>query len=366
MVTNRRQSNDINGFKFSMEGIVAQNVIRPEDSKASYAVFMIPNLESPSGDTVFTPPNRRRAARLNLAAGGWKITLDRVENYDSVVDSLRVNSGFAVTQIGRLERDNDKAFTAKDAEEILNALAWYVSFASGRWTSPILTQGYDQEDKPIWQLWDIPRIVSYRARASWMDLLCSQHFADPFPGFLKLWLDDAWEETVRVAIHWYVEANAQAGSIEGSIVLTQTAFELLSHAVLVEHNSWLSGEGYDKLSASDRFRLLFRWASIPSTIPAELKSLTKDAKADNWHDTSTAMTMIRNSITHPTQKNRKKLGKHSIETRYEVWTLGLWNLELCLLRLFDYRGSYRSRITKQWTGEVELVPWIANQQATSI
>jgi hypothetical protein len=53
---------------------------------------------------------------------------------------------------------------------------------------------------------------------------------------MNVWLDDTWEEVIRVAIHWYIEANAQAGSVEGSIVQTQTAFELLASAVLTDHN----------------------------------------------------------------------------------------------------------------------------------
>ena len=96
---------------------------------------------------------------------------------------------------------------------------------------------------------------------------------------MKLWLDDTWEEVIRVAIHWYIEANALAGSIEGSIVLTQTAFELLSSAVLTDHNGWLSQEGYDKLAAADRIRLLFLWAGIPTGIPGELSHLVKLAKS---------------------------------------------------------------------------------------
>jgi len=84
-----------------------------------------------------------------------------------------------------------------------------------------------------------------------MDSNHGDQFEAPFPGFLKLWQDDSWEEVTRVAIHWYIEANAQAGSIEGSIVLTQTAFELLASAVLVENHGWLSTDGYEKLAAAD-------------------------------------------------------------------------------------------------------------------
>src|SRR6266446_6313316 len=55
-----------------------------------------------------------------------------------------------------------------------------------------------------------------------------------FPGFMRLWKDPDWNQTLRVAIHWYVESNAQAGAIEGSLVLQQLAIELLAWRVFVE------------------------------------------------------------------------------------------------------------------------------------
>ena len=61
-------------------------------------------------------------------------------------------------------------------------------------------------------------------------------------------------------------------------------------------------------------------------------------------DTAAAMTTIRNTITHPTRKNREKFGTHPSEARTETWNLGLWALELCLLRMFDYNGTYACRL----------------------
>ena len=363
-ISGSNQSNGLDGYKASLTGIITQRVIRPKDHAASYALFLLPNFEAPSGQAVARPRNGWRAARLVLAAGGWKITLDNVENDKAVKESLDAGSGFAITQIGRLERDDGKPFTAGDAIIILDTLGWYVSFTCGRWTGPFLARGYDTDSKLIWEIWDTHRTVPYRNWFSWMDTCHREHFEDPFPGFLKLWHDDTWKEVVRVAIHWYIEANAQAGSIEGAIVLTQTAFELLSSAVLVENHGWLSTDGYEKLAAADRIRLLFLWAGIPTAIPPELDNLIKVAKADNWPDAPTAMTMIRNTITHPTRKNREKFSKHTTAARIDAWSLGLRSLELCLLRLFGYRGTYGSRLKQRYSGEVVQVPWAIDQSST--
>lgn len=345
------------GHRLCVSGIVDEQVIRPADAEAGYVMFLLPNLKGPMGRTISHSDKGMHAARLVVCGSGWKITLDKVDNENSVCDFLKAQSGFGITQVGRLECENGKTFKADEALPILRALAWYISFAYGRWTGPCLPTGFAADGTQLWQVWHCSRTVPYRERQSWMDYCHFEHFEAPFPGFLKLWLDENWEEVIRVAIHWYIEANAQAGSIEGSIVLTQTAFELLSSAVLVENHGWLSTDGYEKLAAADRIRLLFLWAGIPTAIPPELDNLTRLAKADNWPDTSTAMTMIRNTITHPTRKNRDKFGKHPREARTDAWTLGLWNLELCLLRLFEYRGTYGNRVRKSPTGDVDPVPW---------
>lgn len=335
----------------SLTGIVKGQIVRPADGPATYAMFLLPNFDQHSG------------RRLTLRGGGWIISLDSVDDRKNVEDYLKANSGFGMTQVGRLEREDQSPFSAVEAQAALRAMAWYVSFAAGRWTGPCLTTGFDGGGKQVWQVWDYNRTVPFRHRESWLDSAHDDQFEEPFPGFMKLWLDDTWEEVVRLAIHWYIEANALAGSTEGSIVLTQTAFELLASAILTDHDGWLSQEGSDKLAAADRIRLLFLWAGIPTGIPCELGDLVKLAKAfedfmlNKTPDAASAMTTIRNTIAHPTRKNREKFGKHTYEGRYDVWKLGIRNLELCLLKLFGHRGTYADRITRKWHGVVVPVPW---------
>jgi hypothetical protein len=358
-VTGISSSMSGDAFSASLSGIINERVVRPADGPVTYAMFLLPNFDQPSGHGVLYPDRSRRASRLTLRGSGWIINLDSVDDRKNVEDNLKANSGFGMTQLGRLEREDQSPFSAIDAQAALRALAWYVSFAAGRWTGPCLPTGFDASGKQVWQVWDYNRTVPFRHRESWLDRVHGDQFEEPFPGFMKLWLDDTWEEVVRLTIHWYIEANA----LEGSIVLTQTAFELLASAILVDHNGWLSQEGSDKLAASDRIRLLFLWAGIPTGIPGELGDLLKLARSfedfmlNKIPDAASAMTTIRNTITHPTRRNREKFGKHTYEGRTDAWTLGMRNLELCLLKLFEHRGTYADRITRKWQGEVEPMPW---------
>jgi hypothetical protein len=345
------------GHCASLSGIVGERVIRPSDGPVNQVLFLLPNFPFVVGQPVDYPDGSSRKNRLTLAGGGWVITLDAVQNQKEVEEFLESRSGFGVTHLGRLEKADGTSFTAEAALAVLDAFVWYVSFAAGSWTGPCLPTGFDAAGKQVWQVWECYRPVAFVERPSWLDRHHGNQFEAPFPGFIKLWFDENWEEVVRFAVHWYVEANAQAGSIEGSIVLTQTAFELLASAVLVERHGWLSTDGYEKLAAADRIRLLLLWAGIPTAVPPELVDLTRQAKADNWPDTPTAAAMIRNTITHPTKKNRERFGKHLAGARAEVWMLGLWHLELCLLRLFEYQGAYGNRLKSRYVGRVEQVPW---------
>ena len=41
------------------------------------------------------------------------------------------------------------------------------------------------------------------------------------------------------------------------------------------------------------------------------------------------------------------------EAREEALDLGLWYLELCLLKMLDHKGEYKNRINLKY----EMVPW---------
>src|SRR5208283_4320996 len=94
-----------------------------------------------------------------------------------------------------------------------------------------------------------------------------------FPGFLSRISDPSWSETIAYAIHWYLEVHNQSGAVQGAIVFGQTALEMLGWSLLVDHQRNISREGYDKLPASDKIRLLLTTVSIPREIPSSFAKL---------------------------------------------------------------------------------------------
>ena len=347
----------IGGLSEQISGLIQGDIVRGQPSHMAEGRFIMSNMPLVLGTCVSFPDGSLRRGRIQLAARGWILTLDPVPNQKELIDAIQGGSGYGITYSGKIAKEDGSTFSPSDAEQFLDAFSWYSSFAVGRWVGAFLLQGIDASGGTAWQSWRKRRVDPYSYRTSWVDFQFANIFQDPFPGFVELWFDPDWHEELLTVIHWYLAANSQSGAIEGSIVQTQTAFELLSSAVLVEQKTWLSTGGYEKLPAADRIRLLLHWAGIPTSIPAALSDLSSRASSENWCDTAEAMTAIRNTITHPTKKNRIKFAANSFQTRFDTWNLGLWNLELCLLRLFNHDGGYANRITRKWAGQIDRVPW---------
>jgi len=348
---------NLGGQSEQISGLIQGDILRGQPLPVAEARFIVSNLPLVLGTGISFPDGSLRRGRIQLAARGWILKLDPVPNHKELTAAIQGGSGYGITYSGKIAKEDGSEFTPSEAENLLDAFSWYSSFAVGRWVGAFLLQGIDASGSTAWQSWSGRRVDPYAYRTSWVDFLFANIFQDPFPGFVELWFDTDWHEELLTVIHWYLAANSQSGAIEGSIVQTQTAFELLSSAVLVEQKTWLSTGGYEKLPAADRIRLLLHWAGIPTDIPTALSELSSRASSENWSDTAEAMTAIRNTITHPTKKNRIKFAANSFQTRLDTWNLGLWNLELCLLRLFKYNGGYANRLTRTWAGQTDIVPW---------
>jgi hypothetical protein len=173
------------------------------------------------------------------------------------------------------------------------------------------------------------------------------------------WSDADWKQVLQLAIDLYVTANHQESSQIG-LVIAQSALELLAWAILVERRQTLSPEGFEKLAAADTVRLLLELAGVPRAIPAALNALASTSppgqKGGTWRDGPHAVTDLRNGMVHPTKSRRVKLGVPTLPW-FEAARLSLWYVELVLLRLLDYEGPYRNRLTFReedvpWTGGV--------------
>jgi hypothetical protein len=253
-------------------------------AKASYVEFLVPQLKTQKGRPIRYGQGLR-CARHKLTGGDWSITLDELKNCDDTWKELEKNSGYGVTHVGRLHRADNAPFDSETTRHVLRGLGWYLSFASGRWTGPVLTRGFDASGGLLWDLWDAWRIVSCVERETWIKPHMTEQFEEPFTGFFKAWDNPNLTEVIEIAMHWHVEANGQAGSIEGAIVLTQAALEMLASTMPVAKHAGMSKNAFDSLAAGERTKRLFEWAGIPTTLlPAfrDLAAVVSIVDPENW------------------------------------------------------------------------------------
>jgi type I restriction enzyme M protein len=137
---------------------------------------------------------------------------------------------------------------------------------------------------------------------------------------------------------------------EGVLFRNETAFVQTKRKLLDDCDLWsVVSLPAGVFLAADRLRLLLSSLSIPAAIPSELTELSK---WPNLADAPQVLTQVRNSIVHPQRKTKL----HTPELA-ECWNLGLWLLELVLLRLFDHNGGYGKRLTTRFAGGLSQVPW---------
>jgi len=276
------------------------------------------------------------------------------------------NESYSFSHHLLLRRRDRAAFPCSEAHRALETLFTFLSFCAEHWSAPTLVAGCDKSGAVVMEDWGSPRIGTRHSPRNWLDLHHGDAMLEIFPVFSRRMADSKWREAIRTAVYWYVRADTNHVGPDGAIILLQAALERLAWYILVQHRRAISDDGFLKLPAADKFRLLLDACSIPLQIPVLLTQLTKAAKAQNaeqdWIDGPQAFVSVRNQLVHPRKPRRLK----GARAYYEVLQLGKWYLELVLLRTFGFNGQYANRLKiPRSHGDVELVPWVGTGGSAS-
>jgi hypothetical protein len=322
--------------------------------------FHLANFHSYLGDAIHHEGWGASRGRLVLRHHQWRITLDQVVGDDTLRKTLEAEGGFAITNVGCIERTDGRAFSKHKAGDLLSALHYFFSFCRGIWCGPTLAVG-ELRGATSWLRWVPLRLTRWRNRRSWWPQREWQQAAKisrAFSGFMTLWNRSLWRDPLTNCIHWYVEANSDAGGIEGGLILVQTALELLSWLVAVEdpRTRRFAEKHFDKWAADERIRHLLTILRIPAAVPtADLPELTTALPKIARQDGLGALVTIRNAVVHPRRAKRTALSRIGIAARIDALSLSLWFLEMSLLRRFGYRGIYYSRLRSGYSDEIRAV-----------
>ena len=297
---------------------------------------------------IFHITNCSWTGRLLLEANGWRVTIDSLEPkmFAKLSKSLEDEGGYGITHVAKIERIDNLTFTPEEALDLLNGLRFFLSFSAGIWVTPMFPIGFDSNNKRVWEQWYSPVISAYTGGvSSWFPKQKTQSLSEAFVGFMNLWQDQDWQQPIKLAIHWYVESNLQAGAIDGSIILTHSALELLYQHKIGKHTQYASKklESLFKMS-----KLPINHADIHSDFIKELLGFAEGKKISMPE----AITEIRNRLTHL----KKMEAIHPVSIRRDTWRLSLWYLELIILYLINYRGVYKNRLRFTWEGDYDELP----------
>jgi len=214
------------------------------------------------------------------------------------------------------------------------------------------------ENQCVWSDFSDYYVDSYKYVRSWPKQNSKHDFDQLWCNFNKLWKHEDNKDFLTSLIHWYVEANGNSVFSEGSIIMAQTALELVYNWWIIEQKRMIIGKDTENINASNKIRLLLSQLNLSQEMPDRIPNLIDFMnKTENIPDIPEAIVYIRNAIVHSQVEKRKKLSAIHGLAIFEALQVYLWYIELSLLRILDYKGEYSNRCTNIYKKK-EFVPWI--------
>ena len=235
---------------------------------------------------------------------------------------------------------------------MIEALTLFCSFARGVYCGLTLLTGISQSGEPAWERWGVTNVEPWKGYRSWFDARNGRILEDVFPGFWAQYQRLQRDDRTRVALEWYLESNGQK-ALHSSIVLSQAALERLSFQQVGRKLTAREMGRKERETEGEWIARALSQAGVDCTIPPSYTALEQLRRANGFDHGPHTIVEIRNDLIHQDMS----YGILSADVYRQAKELGLWYVEVLLLKLFDYNGIYANRLTQKWRGEVEPVPW---------
>jgi hypothetical protein len=335
---------------YTFEGHSFHCTIGPASTPVGKIRFMLPNMRELFGKEICdTVSGNHQDGRFFFEDDDYKITIDKLVNFADLWQLLRTKGGFMLLYSGKLEKKSG-SFLVSDLKDYLFSVAHFLYLLNGQRTAPLFLEAGDGEGT-IFRDYPCHNIQIYKQNGCWSDFQWFDDLSPLWQAFRKLWVVDKDRDFLMTVLHWYVEANSGAAFIEGSIILAQTALELLFNWFIVEKKGLISKKDAKKKSAEENIRLLLTTIQGSLDIPPACEELLqlKDI-TDGPH----ALTKIRNALVHGDEYKRVNfLMEVDYNAKYQALKLARWYIELTLLYILGYQGRYFNTAFRV----NENVPW---------
>jgi hypothetical protein len=321
--------------------------------------FSIPNFKNLLGSvTKFNNGRGGTLSRLSLENDKYVIEIDKSLDYNNQLRKLKNKGGFLILYNG-LIKSKKRDLSIIETKSIFTCLDLFLTFLMGRRTSTIFHSGYFENEK-IWTDYSTKTNLIYKEPESWTLRNSIEGIDGLFKKFSTLLKNENDRDFLKTVIHWYIEANNNSGYIEGSIIMAQTALELIYNWLLIEKKKLIKGNDAININAANKIRLVLSQIKLENDVPSSLTELTKlikESKEDS--DAPEVIVQIRNAIIHSQLEKRKKLLNITIEAKSEALKLYIWYIELSILYILNYKGKYSNRCSKASFPEDREtdVPW---------
>lgn len=298
--------------------------------------------------------------RLILENKDYIITIDKHKDYKNSYELLSASGGYLLLYSGEIQKKSSH-ITFEELNTLHHCLSTYLSFLNGQRCSPLFLQGI-HEDEIVWTDYTGYTSNLFKHVHSWPQKFAIDGLNEMWNEFYELWNNENDKDFLISAIHWYIEGNSNSGYLEGSIVMIQTALELIYNWLIIEKKKLLYGKDGESISAANKIRLLLSQFHTKIELPKSFENLKTYLDSSNdIHDEIDLFVQIRNSIIHSQEEKRKKLSKIPTQVKYEAQQLGLWYLEISLLKILKFAGKYSNRCSEKF-GPKENEEYLPNNQ----
>ena len=322
--------------------------------------FSLVNFPDYIGSPVRYGPARAEGfvrSRLDTSSDDCQCRVDAIAAVRDLRKQSARDAGFLISHVGEWVPSSG-SMSASEALATLKMLHFWFGFLRGAWAGPVFPQGLT-DGEIVWRHYAPWKLSENQAVKTWLPerTPIDHDLTNLFSGFINRWRDPAWQDPLRLAISWLVEANSPRCALEVKTVLSQVALELLAWVHLVETQRLHSRADFNKISAAGRIRSLLHHIRVPTDIPDCLTHL--GALLDNdAFDGPGVIARIRNALVHASEGNRDKTALLKGNHYLECSQLALQYLELAILEVCGHSGHYSQRTFQGWKGDDEvIVPW---------
>jgi hypothetical protein len=254
-----------------------------------------------------------------------------------------------------LSKKNKAQFTVEECNEFAGLLSHFLTFLAGTTRWPYISVGYEN-GYPTYGRPTLSKPSAYVAD-NWFNSMEGDSIATLLPLFWQRHTTHGGSIDRQVELYAESSMIAHTGLHRHALPISQSALE---HIAETE-----TGKRSYNVPASEHIERALQGIGISTNLSdfPEVLSIWKNLKQPNDDDQGpTFITRLRNAI-HP--RGATNVPQPQSRDFYHAWLLSQYYVETALLKLCNYTGKYRNRMTAQWTTESEQVPWAATQQGSN-